>query len=369
MKILFLTPWYPDATRPNHGVFIRDQAAALAERHQVIVLSAKTDYTKFSWFSFSVTESSYRQVKEYRLVINRSFRIINQVNYFLISTWIAIRLCRSFSSEVIHGNIGFPGAFWSRVVSIFSGRPYIISEHTFIQNNFRSYFHKQLTLIGLSRARRIVTVSRKSADAIQQFCNVPIEVVPNIVDVSRFKIVEPPTSGIFHIGFIGRLSSDHVKGLDLLLTSLSGIDENYKLHIVGDGNYQQQYQELAKTLGIEGKCKFYGFLSETEIPDFLNQLHFFVNCSRFETFGIAIVEAMASGLPVVCVNNGGPADFVTESNGILVKDRTVESLRAGLLEMMKTYSTYDRNAIRARVENQFSAQAFVSRMDEVYARI
>src|SRR5258706_4978544 len=111
MKILFLTPWYPDEKNPNHGIFVRDQALALSSQHEVVVISSKINNQKWGLGSYDLKEFFFNNVKEYRLVINRSLPIYNQLNYFLISMRVATTIARRHKSEVIHGNIGYPGGF------------------------------------------------------------------------------------------------------------------------------------------------------------------------------------------------------------------------------------------------------------------
>ena len=366
MKILFLTPWYPDEKNPNHGIFIRDQAIALSSQHEVIVISSKIDYTKFGLKTFDVKQSSFQNVKEYRLVVNRSLPIYNQLNYFLISTQVAAEVAKQWKPDIIHGNIGYPGTFWSWLVSKRVGKPFIITEHTFIYNNFRSVVHKKLMLFALRKASTVITVSTSAAKEIKKYVNRHIEVVPNIVDVDNYSIAPYPQSPTV-IGFLGSMSAK--KGLDVLLRALSKTDKDFILHIGGGGTMFDTYKKLAKDLGIFSKCRFFGFIKPTDVPAFMNQLHFFVNTSLFESFGIAIVEAMVSGLSVVCYDNGGPSDFVDEANGVLVKNQDEEKLLNAIEWMTENYQTYDREKIRASVVERFSAKAFVMKMNVVYQKV
>ncbi|HET9054426.1 MAG TPA: glycosyltransferase, partial [Cyclobacteriaceae bacterium] len=170
MKILFLTPWYPDDKSPNHGIFVRDQAAALQRVHQVVVVSAKVDYSAFAFFSYTVKESNFRDVKEYRISVKRSIPFLNQLVFFCIATRQAVRISKVFSPDVIHGNIGYPGAFWSWRVSKRMRKPYVVTEHTSrFTANFRSIIHKFLTIYSLKQARGIISVSSHSAKEISVF--------------------------------------------------------------------------------------------------------------------------------------------------------------------------------------------------------
>jgi len=368
MKILFLTPWYPDEKVKNHGVFVREQASAIASVHEVVVISSKVDYSKFAFSSYEVKQSVYGAVKEYRLVIKRSLPLYNQFNYFRISRKVALEVARSFKPDIIHGNIGYPGAFWSWLVSKKIHKPYVVTEHTFIYNNFRSFWHRQATLFSLTRASAVIAVSTKLATEILKHCKANVQVIPNIVEISRFSIQPFPNSKV-SIGFMGGLSSHaHVKGLDVLIRVISKIDKDFVLHIGGDGVLRAEYEKMASQLGVSGRCRFHGFVDYVDVPQFMNQLHFFVNASRFESFGIAIVEAMASGVPVVCFDNGGPSDFVNESNGILVENQNEEKLKEAIEWMIMNYHKYDRDHIRHSAET-FSSMSFLNKIDYLYSSV
>ncbi len=355
MKILFLTPWYPDKKIPHHGIFVREQAAAVAQEHKVVLISSKVDYSHFKLFSWTVSESTFEHVKEYRLLINRSLPFLNQLVYFVVSMYVSNKITRSFSPDLIHGNIGYPGGFWAYGVAKFQRVPFIISEHySRFTYNFRSSIHRWLTLFSLSRASRVLSVSTHSAKEIQHFVKRPVEVVSNMVNTNRFTIAKKEGS-VLQIGFIGGMSSPtHQKGLDLLLGACKHLPIDFILHIGGGGTYLEYYKTLAKEYGMEDKCKFYGFMDYEAIPTFMNRLHFFVSASRFESFGIVMVEAMASGLPVLATNSGGPSDFINQENGIL---------------MSRTHSKFDRDKIREFAVMHFSQDKFKERISDIYQEV
>src|SRR5260221_1697397 len=105
MKILFLTPWYPDE-ESKHGVFVQEQARAIAKLHTVRVVSTKINYRKFGVLSFTSNEFPDGPITEQRIRINASFRIFNQLNYFITNYFLTLRIARKFKPDLIHGNIG-----------------------------------------------------------------------------------------------------------------------------------------------------------------------------------------------------------------------------------------------------------------------
>ena len=79
----------------------------------------------------------------------------------------------------------------------------------------------------------------------------------------------------------------------------------------------------------------------------------FVLPSFYDSFGIALIEAMACGLPVVATRCGGPEDIVDPAVGRLVAVGDAEDLAAGILAVLENYDRYDREAIRQQAEARY----------------
>lgn len=366
MNILFLTPWYPDDANPIHGSFVRDQALAIAQHHQVWVVSAKIDYTKFGLSSFSRHDTTFDGLKESRLVVKRSLPVYNQFNYFLRVAIETYRIARAFRPDIIHGNIGYPGAFWSWIMSRLLKIPYVVTEHTRITNNFRSLIHKQLALFGFRMADGIIAVSQWHADEIERETGRKPAVIPNVI---RFEALpEPdgyPDMSEFQIGFLGGLNTP-VKGLDIFLQAVSAMRGRFRLHIGGKGKLLNRYKDLAKELNIYNRCIFYESIPHEEVKVFMSRLHLFVSASRWETFGIAMVEALACGVPVVATDSGGPREFITETNGVIVPGGDPDKLREAMEAVMNDFGSYDPKMISSEVRRRFTTEAFVRQTNEAY---
>lgn len=365
MKILLLTPWYPDQKSQNSGSFIRSQATAIASTHDVVVISSKINYAEFSVCKYHVKESLYNNVKEYRCLVNRSLPVYNQLNYLWCTILFTRKVINSFKPDIIHSSIGYPGGIWGFVVAVLSKKPFIFTEHTRVINNFRSVFHKALTLFGIKRADCCITVSTALATEIKLYINKPVQVVPNVVEVDRFTLLELPVRDELQIGFLGGMNTP-VKGLDILLQALAKVEHKVMLHIGGTGVLEDHYKKLAVSLGLNGRCKFYGFIPYEEVPVFFRNVNFMVCSSRYETFNVTLGEAMASGLPVVSTRCGGPEDFVNDTNGILVEVDSVDKLADGINQMIRRIHTFDKKSIRKFAVANFSPQQYVLRISKIY---
>jgi len=366
MKILMVTPWYPDDRNPNSGVFIRTQAQALTRAgHDVIVVSSKINYAAFGILACAIQHSTTEGVQEYRIAIRKSFPLYNQLNMIFVSILHAVKIARAFKPQVIHASIGYPGAIWGWALGKILRVPFVITEHTRITNNFRSKLHRKLTIFGLKRAKAVIAVSRSLAKEIELYVKKDVAVIPNTIDVSRFKGSTSSPSAIPQIGFLGGMNTP-VKGLDILLHALAKTSTECMLHIGGSGILLQQYKQLAITLNITDKCRFYGFIPYDDVPSFIARMNFVVCSSRYETFCVSLIETMACGKPVIATRCGGPEEFVTPQNGVLVDKENPEKLAEALTWMIAHYRDYDEAAIKRYVNERFSEQAFVEKITALY---
>ena len=189
-----------------------------------------------------------------------------------------------------------------------------------------------------------------------------IHVVPNGVDVERFAPVGEVRSGPFTFALIGRLEPR--KGVDLALEALAEV-QGARLEIAGDGSARKTLEALAQGLGLLDRVHFHGHVDD--VRPVVARADAALVSSRSEGLGIALLEAMAMGLPVVGFAVGGvPESVVDRETGLLARAGDVAALTmrmreaAGARERMQTMG----KAARARVVERFSLRA----MCEGYAR-
>lgn len=363
-----MTPWYPNERNPGAGVFIKSQVNALEINHTLSVISSEVDYSKFAFSSCSIEKKLNQKTSEYRIVVKRSFPIFNQLNYLFLIIRTSLQIAREFKPDIIHAHVGYPSAFWAWCLSVFLKVPFVVTEHTRPINNFRSYIHKWLTIFGLRRASVVMAVSNMLANELRQFINRDIVVIPNIVETERFNGLSYPESKVIQIGFLGTLNKP-VKGLDILLKAVAELRNDFVLHVGGDGKLLPTYKALSKELGIEQKCKFYGFVLPHDVPEFMSRLHFFVCSSRSETFCVALAEAMAAGRPVVSTRCGGPEEFVNDSNGILVDVEDSAALHNGIEMMITSLYGFDSCNIKWDVTNKYGQTAILRMLAGIYSGV
>ena len=129
------------------------------------------------------------------------------------------------------------------------------------------------------------------------------------------------------------------KGLDVLIhavSSLNDVDLPFKLLLVGDGPLREQLEDLAVSLGVHERIEFLGKQGRGQVAKLLHCCDVFVQPSRSETFGIAIIEAMACKKPVVATRVGGIPEIIENGkNGILVEPDNPDALAEAIMTVLK----------------------------------
>ncbi|AUT01574.1 glycosyl transferase [Nostoc sp. CENA543] len=187
------------------------------------------------------------------------------------------------------------------------------------------------------QARFVVAVSKKVAQDLQAIGVLPknIRVIVNGVDLEEFapgKIDRQqwnlPTEVPLAL-FAGDIRLSR-KNLDTVLKALAKVPD---LHLAVAGITEgSPYLELAAALGLQERVHFLGL--RRDIPDLMKAVDFFVFPSRYEPFGLVVIEAMASGLAVITASSTGAADLVKPESGMVLADSDdIEGLAKAMLTL------------------------------------
>jgi glycosyltransferase involved in cell wall biosynthesis len=168
-----------------------------------------------------------------------------------------------------------------------------------------------------------------------------IEIVPNGVELSRFIQAKPLsrteygfTDDDILLIYTGRLAPE--KNLDFLIMSFAGVlqaVENVRLLLVGDGPMREELQNLAMDLQIAEDVTFTGLIPYANLPGYLAMCDIFVISSISETFGLVIVEAMGSGLPVMGIHSPGVSDIIEDGKTGFISTRDQPAFTAKLTRL------------------------------------
>lgn len=163
--------------------------------------------------------------------------------------------------------------------------------------------------------------------------------------ISKRPIAAP--TGILELLFVGQIIS--LKGVDLAIRALHASGTSARLTFIGSGSYQLKAGALARRLGIESQVLFPGRVPREQVLQEYEKYHVFLFPSLHDSGGFAVLEAMAQGLPVICLDCGGPAISVRDGCGIRIpmlgRKQVVEQI-AGAIQ------TYDQDRARVATDGQ-----------------
>jgi glycosyltransferase involved in cell wall biosynthesis len=382
VHILFIPSWYPTTEAPQTGLYFVDQACALSKAgFQVgVVYPEQQSLRRFS------VDALRRKHLQCKFDIEQGIPTLRHFGWNIfwrlpIRHRVRIRHARLLTHRYIEG-FGRPdlihvqSARWAGAaaekIEHELNIPYVITEHfsgfqetTLPQNEVR------LAKKGFDTARQIASVSSSLRDhlAAQNLAaRDRVQVIPNMVDGDFFTPPpEPRTSDTFRFFALSHLQP--WKGLDILLHAFAHAfqpDDKVELVIGGNGPERQRLKHLAQDLSIADHVGFAGRMTRQEVRSALWNADAFVHPSFEETFGVVLIEAMATGVPVLATACGGPEEIVTPETGMLVAPRDVDALAQAMQELYDTADRYDSTRIRRYAVQQFGTQAFIQRVTQMY---
>lgn len=196
-------------------------------------------------------------------------------------------------------------------------------------------------------------------------------VINNIVDTEYYNYVENSKvdSGKFIFLSVGTLIKR--KGFDLLIKAFKNANFSSEVSLIirGDGPEYDSLFSLVTELQLENRVQFIGKISREEMKALFNKSSVYVQPSRFETFGVVFIEALACGLPVIATICGGPENFITSEDGILIPTDDVDALTRSMIEMRNNVSNYNSKAISDRCISKFSPNIIAGQIVNVYNKV
>jgi glycosyltransferase involved in cell wall biosynthesis len=252
------------------------------------------------------------------------------------------------------------------------GVPFIVMEQStgFAQGRLR-WWERDLVRRVIAGARQLIAVSPGLAGVLEaQYPGSSWAYLPNPLGADFVANADAPAhrEAAHPFVFLSAARLAPVKGHALLIEAFAeafGGNCNVRLALAGDGPTRAMLEALCRERGVAAQVDFLGGLSGPEVRAAMEASDAFVLASDFETFGVVVIEALASGRPVVVTASGGPDHLVTAANGLLIPTRNKSALRDALTLMRRSAADYDRAAIRAAALRDYGPAAFARRFAEI----
>jgi L-malate glycosyltransferase len=379
MHVLIVPNSYPNSFNPVSGIFFRDQAEALAKNGvktgilAVVPITIKEIFKqKKRLFELNIFEKNGVTTYLFLFPAFPKTDLIKQWVRKKIGLWLFKKYAaKNGIPDIQHVHV-YTTACIAQAIKRKYQVPYIITEHSssFLLNILTSY-QKVLARKAYAESSLRIAVSQKLAMLLGDNFGYSFSYVPNATDTDYFK---PLSNRIpnkkYRLLNVANLNAN--KQHEMLLFCFQKIvKENplVQLIIGGAGPEENRLRKLSSKLQLDAYVSFLGKLSRHEVLREMQKCDAFILSSKFETFGVVLIEAMACGKPVVTTQSGGPESIIiNETYGILTKN-SVESLSAGIVKMVNNKAYYNSENIRLFVEINFSAKAVSTQLKRAYRQV
>lgn len=285
----------------------------------------------------------------------------------------ARRLARQRGAELVHAHWWIPGGASAFLARATGGAPYVVTMHgTDVALLERSAPARALARRVLRRAAAVSAVSAYlagKAAAVAELEPGAITVQPMPLDTGRFARASAGGGGVVTVG---RLTAQKRVGRTLdAVAALQGRGVSLALTIVGDGPERGALESQAARLGIAGRTRFTGAVAPERVADAIGDADVFAFAAVGEGYGLAAAEALALGVPVVALDDGGGVTEIARRPGA---GRVVPAGDAGAFARAIGELAASPEARRlaaaegARLKVELEAGAVARRFDTVYQR-
>ena len=399
LKILFLPTWYSSDLNTVSGLTIREHARAASLYDDIVVLYSYPDPSPKLYKLHQVSESTEYGIRTIRIKF-RSYEekqspspsapnaLIKALKRPLLLSRAAIRDLLYYYSilaafrelvkggwkpDIIHSH-NVPASVPAILLGKLYGIPVVITERfSDLASHNLGYFQRMKTRFAMNRAYRILPVSNALKEAIETYgISNDFQVVPNVVNTDTFHPLHRGNQGGNRKRILLVANLTPIKGIPYLLQALAKIKEkrqDFVLDIVGDGAKRGEYEELTEELGLQDVIKFHGRKLKEEVAAFMRSSDFLVLPSLYETFGAVIIEALASGKPVVASDIGGIKDIITEDLGILTPPGDMHRLSQAIESMLDNHANYSPEELSEYAKAKYGYEPVGQALNAVYRKV
>lgn len=242
--------------------------------------------------------------------------------------------------DVIHVHL-FPSLYWVALANIFIKKPLVYTEHSTSNSRRGKWFLQGIEKWAYKHYRRIICISEQTKDSLQEWIKTKdndsrFVVINNGVDLNSFKDIERERLYPHTLIMVARFAA--AKDHETVIKAMTLLDDDVHLVFVGDGERKSTCEKLVNELGLNNRIHFAGV--QSDIPKWLGKADIGIQSSHWEGFGLAAVEMMAAGLPVVASDVDGLKQVVAGA-GVLFPHGDYKKLAEEVKELISDEDYYD----------------------------
>lgn len=255
--------------------------------------------------------------------------------------------------DIVHAHL-FPAFYWVSIASklIAKNKPkFVMTEHSTHNKRREKKYLRCVEKIMYSSYDKIISISQSVQDNLIRWLKPKPEdikkfiVIQNGINIEKFMEAKPYNKAEINSKFtqdtklicmVGRFSEQ--KDQTTLIKAMEKLPSDVHLLLVGEGPLKEKNQNLAKEIGVEDRVHFLGF--RNDVPRILRTVDIVVLSSHWEGFGLAAVEGMAAGKPVVASDVPGLRDIV-QGAGMLFSKNDDQDFATKINKLLTKSSIYD----------------------------
>jgi N-acetyl-alpha-D-glucosaminyl L-malate synthase BshA len=380
VKVAILTRDFPPKHLGGTEIATYNLAKELSKKgHQVLIVT--------TWDKELPAETIECGFRIRRVRFSRS-KILKYPGLILFSIE-TLLILRKFQPDVIHGQsvyMGLPALLTKKVIDkpyviwLRGSDIYIIGLSQFSNVLLPRWFRCSISKLFLDQADAVIALTRDMKEEAQKLCNTEVFVIPNGIDLKKFsRLSKKKARDRLHMQkdakvliFIGRLHK--VKGIVHLIEAMKIIKEKcskIQLLIIGDGTERDYLKRRVRDLNLEKYINFVGRVSNNSIPDYLYASDLFVLPSFSEGFPVTILEAMASGLPILATRVRGVPEIINEGvNGFLVEPGDSHQIAEKAILILQNDNMRDRiSEHNKKYVKRYEWKNIIGKLEEAYSTI
>ena len=374
MRIYIISRGYPSEKYVKNGIFEFDQAKALASiGHEVVFLALDLrSFRRKRKFGRESFQKSGVNIEAVNIPCGKlSPKILRAVRAKALSSLYKQCVARYGKPDIIHAHFQEIGYTTAKVLKD-ENIPLVLTEHLSKIN--RQNIDTPVLITGKETYRyydRVIAVSETVKKSLASNFDIISEVIPNVVDTDSFNPTQHSgknkTAEKFSIISVGSLIK--LKQMDLLIDAFADFHKEHQnsiLNIFGAGVEKENLLNQINSRSLQQCVILHGACPRKVIAECMAQSDCFALVSEAETFGVVYIEAMAMGLPVIAAKSGGPENFVTSKNGILIESNNTQAVFNAINYMYENIHEYNSKEIRENTLSAFSPKAVAMQIEHCY---
>lgn len=385
MHVLYLPRWYPHRYDPMMGLFIGRHGMSVLPHADVSVLYVHAD-EKLQGKTMEVVQSEddLFTIRVYfkKSTIKPAFlaNLVNVYRFFISHRkGMAIIKKQRRKPDLLHVHVLTRCGIVAWLYRLMTGTPYAITEHWTrylpTTDTYHGALRKFLTRLVVKNASAVMPVTANLRDAMiaNGLKNDNYVVIPNVVDIEKFKPTEKATvsdkKSLVHLSCFTD-QQKNISGILRVMKELSERRDDFVLKLIGDGEDFDRMKALADQYGLTGKAVEFTGLKENEaLVSLLNQADLMIMFSNYENLPVVILESYACGVPVISTRVGGIHEHMNDELGKLVEMKNEQQFLNALEKFLDHPEIYQSEKIRKYAVDHFSNEVIGKSIYKVYSDI